>query len=65
MKFKKIKSNSIKEDNTTWSNGVGSSQQYRTDLMFKTQTVIHHSSKPKEKNRVIISIDAKMTFDKI
>ena len=34
-------------------------------FMLKNQTVIHHISKPKEKNHIIISIDAKTALDKI
>lgn len=33
--------------------------------MFKNPTVIHHISKPKEKNYIIISINANTAFDKI
>ena len=52
------------KNHTPWSSGFISGIQGLFNI-HKSITVIHHINKPKNKNHMIISIDAEKAFDKI
>ena len=52
------------KDHTPWSSGIYS-KNARLVHICKSINVIHHVNKMKDKNHMIISVDAETAFDKI